>query len=60
MKFNVTFTVKGQGCIITVPAKGNPIEAECLDTLLVYLAGRLPDNGQVDLRTIGINIQEAE
>lgn len=64
MKWNVyvmiTSAFSGERKVSEVPLKGNPVEAVCIETLLLDLAANLPANRSLDLTTIGVRIEPAE
>ncbi len=60
MKWNIFFTLEGDGSSMEVPNRHNPVECTNLASLLSKLCSNLPGGGSLGIETIGIRVELAE
>ncbi len=59
-KFDVHFLLKGPAGAVEAPNSTNPVEADCLATLLRDLAKGLPGNKAFGLECVGVRVEPAK
>jgi hypothetical protein len=61
MKWDIFFTIKGPGGVVTAPNSTNPVESANLASLLRKLMDNLPGSAMgVDIECIGLRISPAK